>query len=151
VTRPRSAVAAVLAVVLLGAGTAGCGGSAEDRYCSALQSDRSEFAAMIGDGSPTALVTHLAMLERLAGKAPDDLSDEWQAFLNPIRGLRDALDRAGVKPSDYSAGKPPAGLAAADVRAITEAADKLSAAGTVEAAGGIDQQARDVCKINLGI
>ena len=146
----RSVCVAVLTALLV-AGVSGCGGSQEDHYCAALSSDREEFAAMVGDGSPTALVTHLPMLERLAAKAPDDLSDEWQAFLTPIRGLDDALHRAGVKPSDYHDGKPPAGLSAADTEAITQAADKLSAAGTVDAATGIDQEARDVCKINLGI
>jgi hypothetical protein len=152
VTSLRPAGAAALATLtLVLAGLQGCGSSQEDRYCAALASDRTEFAAMIGDGSPTALVTHLPMLERLAAKAPDDLSDEWQAFLTPIRGLDDALRKAGVKPSDYHDGKPPAGLAAADAEAIRQAADKVSASGTVEAATGIDQEARDVCKINLGI
>jgi hypothetical protein len=143
--------ATLVVVLLLLAGTTGCGGSPEDRYCQALAGDRTEFAAMVGDGSPTALVTHLDMLEDLAGKAPDDLGDEWQAFLTPIRGLRDALAEAGVKPSDYHDGAPPAGLSAAQRTAIRQAADHLSTESTVSAATGIDQQARDVCKINLGM
>jgi hypothetical protein len=150
-SRIAAAGLAVVLPVLLLAGLVGCGADQEDRYCTALASDREEFAAMTGDGSATALVTHLPMLERLASKAPDDLSDEWQAFLTPIRGLSDALEQAGVKPSDYHDGKPPAGLSAAEAETIAQAADRLSADGTVQAAAGIDQQARDVCKINLGI
>jgi hypothetical protein len=130
---------------------AGCGQDQEDRYCSALSGDRKQFAAMIADGSPTALVTNLPMLEDLAGKAPDDLSDEWQAFLAAIRGLHDALADAGVAPSAFRDGKPPAGLDEADRTAIREAADQLSSDPTVQAASGIDQEARDVCKINLGM
>jgi hypothetical protein len=145
-------VKVVLAAVVLAmvAGTAGCS-SQEDKYCKALSSDRKEFADMVGAGSPSALVSHLSMLEGLAAKAPDDLSDEWQAFLTAIRGLRDALSDAGVQPSSYKDGKPPAGLSAADRSAITQAADQLSAEQTVQAASGIDQEARDVCKINLGM
>jgi hypothetical protein len=153
VTRRRPAAPALLLgpLLVLSLATTGCGGSQEDRYCTALKGDRVEFAAMVGDGSPTALVTHLAMLEELAGKAPDDLGDEWQAFLTPIRGLRDVLHDAGVAPSDYHDGTPPAGLSAAQRTAISQAADHLASDSTVSAATGIDQQARDVCKVNLGM
>jgi guanylate kinase len=48
-------------------------------------------------------------------------------------------------------GTPPAGLSAAQRTAITQAADHLSSDSTVSAAAGIDQQARDVCKIQLGM
>ena len=39
----------------------------------------------------------------------------------------------------------------ADQRAIIAAADQLSSDDVVAAAAGIEQEARDVCKINLGL
>lgn len=129
---------------------AGCG-SAEDDYCSALRSDSSQFAKLLDAASPTALVDNLPMFKHLAGKAPDDIADDWQSFVTPIQGLADALRQAGVKPSAYRDGKAPAGLSASDRQGIADAADALSSSQTVQAAQGIDQEARDVCKVDLGM
>lgn len=145
--------------IALAAGLSGCGnpvdavtgGDPVQSYCKALGADRAEFAQMISDGSSTALMTELPMLRSLAGKAPSDLSDEWQAFLTPIEGLQSALAAAGLRPSDYRDGHPPAGLSPTQRILISDAADQLSAQPTVDGASGIDQQARDVCKINLGM
>lgn len=120
-------------------------------YCKALNADRTTFARMIADGSPTALMTQLPMLRALAAKAPLDLTDEWQAFVSPIAGLQTALAAAGLKPSDYRNGHAPSGLSVAQHKAISDAADQLSSQPTVDGASGIDQEARDVCKINLGM
>lgn len=140
--------------------TAGCGGNplsgltGQDHspaaYCSALNADRRAFADMLAADSPTALVQHVALLSDLAAQAPPDLTDEWQVFLGAVKGLRHALDRAGVPPSAFTDGRPPRSLAPAQDAAIRRAADALSAPDTVAAAQGIEQQARDVCKINLG-
>lgn len=125
------------------------GGNDVQDYCSALKGDQKQFAEMME--SPSALVSSLPMLDDLADKAPDDLTDEWQTFTTAVKGLRDALHDAGVKPSEYVDGKAPAGLGVADIKAISDAADELSSQATVDAANGIDDQARDVCKLNLGI
>jgi hypothetical protein len=91
------------------------------------------------------------MLHELADKAPRDLTDEWQVFLGALDGLEKALTDAGAKPSDFRDGRPPAGLSATDRKAIVDAADQVSSADVSQAASGIEQQGRDVCKVNLGL
>jgi hypothetical protein len=157
--RTLTALGAGLVSLALAAGLAACGnpvdavtgGDPIQSYCKALNADRQAFAQMISDGSPTALMTQLPMLRGLAAEAPSDLTDEWQAFVRPIEGLQAALVDAGLKPSDYKDGNPPSGLSVAQRKAISDAADQLSAQPTVDGASGIDQEARDVCKINLGM
>lgn len=158
VRRARQGVGLALAGLTL-ALTGGCGnpvhlitgGNSIDDYCAALNADQKTFAAMFADGSATALLNHLPMLQDLAGQAPDDIADDWQTFVTALQGLHDALTKAGLKPSAYVGGKPPSGLSTRDRERITVAADQLSAQNTVQAAGSIDQEARDVCKTNLGL
>lgn len=144
---------AVLAVGAVLAAAGGCGGPEQQRagYCAELRGDQARFSAMFGSDDPTALLDNLPLLDEVAGKAPDDLRDEWQTLLNALHGLDDALDDAGVRPADFRSGKPPAGLTAAQRKAIADAADSLAAPEVVSSASGIEQQARDVCKIQLGM
>lgn len=130
---------------------AGCGGNSIDDYCSDLTAHQKQMAAMIESTSPDALLDNLPMLHDLADKAPQDLTDEWQAFLGALDSLDKAIKDAGVKPSDFAQGKPPAGLSAADRKAIADAAGQVRTEDVVQASAGIEQQARDVCKVNLGL
>ena len=139
---------ALLAVAVLLLATAGCGGNSEDAYCAALKSDQTIFA---DDGTGLALITNLPKLELLADKAPDDLDDEWQTFTSALEALRDTLKQAGLKPTDFVDGKPPAGTSAAVQTSIAQAANELSDDDVVTAASGIEQQAKDVCKLQLGL
>jgi hypothetical protein len=138
-------IASVLMVVC-----AGCGDSGKE-YCSALAADQETFSAMQEDTSGLALLRHVALLHRLADKAPDDLSDEWQVLLGALDSFSHTLDEVGVSPDDFVDGKPPAGLSAADRTRIANAADVLSSGDVVDAANGIEQQAKDVCKLQLGL
>jgi hypothetical protein len=145
-------VARTLVVLLVGLGAvSGCGEDPIDSYCSDLGAHRKQIADMLDSTSPDALFARLDVMKDLAHKAPPDLQDEWQTFLDAVQGLDRALKDAGVKPSDFVGGRPPAGLSAADRTAIIEAADQLSSDDVVQAASGIEQEARDVCKINLGL
>jgi hypothetical protein len=108
-------------------------------------------ADMVSSTSASALLSHLPMLHDLSEKSPDDLADEWQVFLGALDDLDKALEDAGVKPSDFVDGKPPAGLSAADRKAIADAASQIRTDEVVQAASGIEQQGRDVCKVNFGI
>lgn len=142
--------AAALALTLL-LPLAGCGESQIDRYCHAVEGYRTELADMVDSSSATALLSHRPMLHDLASQAPEDLTDEWQTFLAAVDGLQEALDRAGVKASAFSGGKPPAGMSAAARKAVADAADQLRSDDVVLAANGIEQQGRDVCKVNFGL
>ncbi|MFL6109103.1 MAG: hypothetical protein ACJ716_03325 [Marmoricola sp.] len=137
------AAAAVLALL-----PTGCGGNGEDAYCAALKSNQTIFAE---DGTGVALISNLPVLLRIERKAPDDLDDEWQTFTTSLESLRDAIKQAGLKPSDFVDGKPPAGTSAEARAAIAQAADELSDDDVVTAATGIEQQAKDVCKLQLGL
>jgi hypothetical protein len=141
---------AALAVAVL-LPLAGCGGASIDDYCADLKAHQKEMAAMIDSSSPSALLSHRPMLHDLADKAPKDLTDEWQVFVGALDDLEKALKDAGVEPSDFEDGKPPAGLSAAHRTAITEAANQLASDDVAQAAGGIEQEGRDVCKVNFGV
>ncbi|RLV50222.1 hypothetical protein D9V37_05750 [Nocardioides mangrovicus] len=140
----RLAVAAVLLLV-----ASGCG-SQRERYCSALKTDQKQLSQILSTSDPGGLITGLPTLKALGAKAPDELTDEWQTFLNAVEGLRDALDAAGVKPSQYRDGLP-ASVTGAKKQAVVDAADTLASDGVVDAANGIETQARDVCKLDLGL
>ena len=145
----RRLVGALVLVLL--ASLAGCGEDSGQDYCKALEERRKEIAEMIDSGSPAVLLDKLPMLRDLGEQAPEDLQDEWQTYLAALEGLDKALEDAGVKASDFKAGKPPAGLDEAQRKAIADAAGQVSSQETVQAGAGIEQQARDVCKINLGL
>lgn len=139
-------VALVLALGLLG----GCGNQEED-YCQALEADQEAFAAMQQDTSGLGLLRQRPLLQRLADNAPDDLADEWQTLTGALDAFSDTLEEVGVDPEDFEAGTPPDSLSDADRSRIEEAADELSSADVVAAANGIEQQAKDVCKLQLGL
>jgi hypothetical protein len=142
-------VAASSVLVLLAA--TGCGGSSVEDYCAQLDQDRTKLADIVSSESPTALLTNLPLLRGLAEKSPEDLADEWQTFIGALEGLDRALDRAGVKPSAFVGGKPPAGLSASDRQQVADAAAQIETDDVVAAVSGIEQQGRDVCKVNLGL
>ena len=92
------------------------------------------------------------MLHDLADKAPKDLTDEWQTFLGALDHLEKALKDAGVKPSDFEDGKPPAGLERGRPPGDHRRRRRRSPpTRSSQAANGIEQEGRDVCKVNLGL
>jgi len=145
----RTLATAALTVVLV-SGLVGCGDQ-DQAYCSALESDQELFAQMQDDTSGLGLLEHRTTLHRLADRAPDDLTDEWQTFLGAIDAFARTLEDNGVEPGDFVDGQPPAGLSDAARTRIADAASELSSADVVEAATGIEQQAKDVCKLQLGL
>lgn len=148
----RWRLAVVPLLVVLVTCLSSCGGTSEQDYCEALKKDRTEISDIQAAANPgAALVSGLSMLEGIADQAPSDLTDEWQTFLNAIEGLRDALKSAGVKASDFHDGKVPPGLSADQLARIAQTATVIGSTSTVDAANGIEQQARDVCKLDLGL
>lgn len=146
----RRPVAGLLVAAVLGA-VAGCGGDPGEDYCEALQERRERIAEMVESGSETVLLDNLPMLRDLAEQSPADLSDEWQTYLGALEGLDEAIEEAGVEPGDFEDGRSPEGLSVAERKAIADAAGQVTTDEVVQAAAGIEQQARDVCKINLGL
>lgn len=152
---PRLAAVVVASVLIFGVSS--CGGddgddpsvSSEFRtYCAVAKKNQGIFA---DDGTGVGLIANIDKLKQIADQAPDDLKDEWQVFLGALEGLRSAIDSTGLKPSDFVDGKPPAATSATDRQTIAFAADRLGQTDVVEAADGIEQHAKDVCKFQLGI
>jgi len=156
----RSGAVLCAAVILLCA--AGCGSADEDDpyaiperfqdYCEEVESRQAPISdALSSGGQASGLIRALPSFEALAEKSPDDIADEWDIVIDRIRDLVDALDAAGVDPDSYDRRDPPAGLDADERAAIDAAATALVSAATGQAMGGVQQQARDVCKTQLAL
>ena len=145
----RRLAAAVLTVLL--AASLGACADQEEKYCDALRNDRTRIDEIINSTRSDALLAGLPLFRDLADEAPDDLTDEWQTFVNALEGLRQALDDAGVKASEFRDGKIPASVTGEDRQSIVAAADTLGSDAVVSAVSGIETQGRDVCKVNLGL
>lgn len=137
-------------VVLVLLPLTGCGDPIKS-YCSDLQGHRKELAAMTETASPTGLINHLQMLQDLAKHAPSDLTDEWQTLINAVVDLKKAVADSGHKPSDFDDDTMPGDISETKKKAIRDAATRLGSDDVVRAGQGIEQQARDVCKVNIGI
>ncbi len=137
-----------LALVL---GLSGCGENSIEDYCAELSANRTALADMIDSESPAALLDNLPLLRGLADKAPEDLADEWRVFVGALDDLEKALDDAGVKAREFGDGTFPADVSASDRERIVAAANEIRSDDVVAAAAGIEQQGRDVCKVNLGL
>ena len=145
-SRARLLAGAAALAVLVPVG--GCGDPVQ-AYCGSLRDNRVTLSRMINSGSPTALIDNLTLLKDIAGRAPSDLTDEWQAFISAIENLDQALHDADVAPSAYHDGKAPAGISRAARKEIADAASQLASPQVVSAADGIVQEARDVCHLDL--
>lgn len=140
--------AAVLVAAALVAPLSACGDPVQ-AYCGDLQDNREKLSQIINGGSPTALIDNLTLLKKIAGRAPNDLTDEWQTFINAIEDLDQALHDAHVDPAAYHDGRPPPGLTRSQRREVADAATQLASPQVLSAADGIVQEARDVCHLDL--
>jgi len=141
----------VASVVLLTLVVTGCETSEDDAradYCAQVKADADGITRAVAEKGSAAFVDVLPTLEGLADEAPSDVRDEWQVFLNALRGLRDALEATGVKPEEVT-GKLPADLPAADRRRIKGAASVLAGDDVRLATKSVEQHALDVCHTPL--
>lgn len=146
----------LLATVLLltpglAMGVTGCDKSDDDvrtDYCNQVETDADEISRTVAEKGSAAFVEVLPTLEGLARKSPGDVRDEWQVFLNALRGLRDALEATGVKPEEVT-GTLPAGLSVADRKRIQGAASVLAGDDVRIATQQVEQHALDVCHTPL--
>ena len=135
----------VLALVPL---AGGCGDPKDD-YCSAVKDHQQALSDIVSAGRQDSLIRALDIFKDLQGKAPSDVSDEWQQLVSRIEALDTALQDADVDPATYDRRKPPAGLSADDKARIDAAARELGSEETLQALQALDQEARDVCQTPL--
>lgn len=147
--RPTARVVAPVAVGLLALlGVTGCSQPGED-YCAAIDDHQDELIEIAADQGPDAVFAALPVYRDLQEEAPPDLRDEWELVVSRLDTLDAAFDDAGVDPASYDP-KSPDGVSKDQQREIQSAARDLGATDTREAMAGIEQQARDVCKTELG-
>jgi hypothetical protein len=149
----RHALTLLLAPLLATALT-GCGGEEDDpfaAYCAEVEAQQKPLSEALAGGGPTALIQALPSFEELEAKAPADITDEWRVVTRGIEGLVETLDEAGVDPASYDRENPPAGVTKEQQDAIDAASRRLTAPESVAALEGVQQQARDVCKMPLSM
>jgi hypothetical protein len=135
--------------VLLGALLTGCGGG--DDYCDAVEDHQTELSDVTASGDAGALLQALPIFRDLEKRSPDDISDDWQAFLEPLEELDDALADAGIDPATYDAEALPGSLDDEQRTRIQDAAARILAPAVVGAFDSVQQQAKDVCHTPLSL
>ncbi len=130
----------------------GCSGSRQEAYCATLADQKDtlqRLSAGAGDPGTGDLARFIDVFETLRGAAPDDVVDEWDTYLTAWQALESALQEAGADESMFTDGSRPEGMSRRDYRRISAAAADLRSTRVVAAGAGIEQQALDVCKIDL--
>ena len=127
----------------------GCGGS--DDYCDAVQDHQADLSDVTAAGGPGALLQALPIFRELEEQSPDDIRDDWQAFLEPLEELDDALGDAGIDPATYDDEALPDDLGDEERTRIEDAAAGILAPAVVRAFDSVQQQAKDVCHTPLSL
>lgn len=140
-------MAAAAGVLLLLPLAASCGQSSTDDYCDAVKDHQAKLTDLFSQPGDAAALEALPTLRDLRDRAPDDIRADWNQLVDALSGLQRALEDAGIEPDDYVAGKPPAGLSAAQKARVTAAANAVGDAQ--EASANVLQQVRDVCHTQL--
>lgn len=147
-TGVRRRLPAVLGAVLV-VSLAGCADE-QERYCGSLQEEKQTLTDLSGRTDDEVLDDTIEVFRDLQGRAPDDIRDEWSTVVFAYEALAEAFDDAGVSPSEMEGGAPD-GLSEEQAERIEGAAAKLRTPRVMGAADAIEQHARDVCKVDLGL
>ena len=138
-----------LAALLVAGLLSGCGGG--DDYCDTVQANQAELTDVTASGKPAALLQALPIFRDLEKRSPDDIRDDWQAFLDPLTELDKALRDAGLDPATYDAQALPDSLDDAQRTRIEDAAAGILAPTVVRAFDSVQQQAKDVCHTPMSL
>lgn len=149
---PRRSAPTLLAGVLVLTSLAGCASETE-QYCDELKDQKQTLSDLAGAETPPsdALEQTREVFADLHDAAPADIKDEWFMLLNAYETLVEAFDAAGTTPAEYDPDSPPEGVTDDEVQRIEDAAAKLASRRVLDAADGLEQHARDVCKVDLGL
>ena len=142
--RPAGLAALLALPLVLG----GCGGAS---YCDAVSSHQAELGELAQGGGATALLQALPDFEDLQGRAPSDVTDDWQLLVSRITALKTALAAADVDPATYDPKHPQASLTPDERTAIRRAAAGIAATDTQQALTSVQQEVLDVCHTSLEI
>jgi hypothetical protein len=141
------------ATLLAACGGGGGSSSSSGGYCDELKSDKAYFESL---GSSSAdvgkLDTVFQKVHTLADKAPDNVSADWKTLDDAITTLQNALEEAGIKPSDLAAmqnGQLPKGVDLQKLQALAPKLQALSSSDVSSAADRISADAKKSCGIDL--
>ena len=144
---------ALASAALLAATLAGCGGGdgPDSEYCKDLKSASTQFDSL-SSNDVSKLDEAFKTFHTLADEAPSDVKDDWDTLDKGITSVEKALDKAGLKFSDFAAlqeGKMPEGVDVAKLQGLATEFQKLDSAEFDKASKAIEKHAKDVCKVNL--
>lgn len=143
----------LLAGVLMATSLTACS-SQTDTYCSELRSQKPAMAHLaVQAGRPHAdvLGKTLQVWQDLKAKAPGDIADEWATLVFALQGLVEAFHAAGTTPAQYNPDSPPAGVTPAESKRLQDAAAMLASERVKQAGEAVEQHAKDVCQVDLGL
>lgn len=150
--RLARAAAAATGLVMITSLTA-CA-SDTDRYCADLGEQKQKLADLArqsGEPGKDVLGQTLDVWRGLRDEAPGDIEDEWTTLVFALEGLVDAFHRAGTTPGSYDPASPPTGVSEQEQQQIQDAAAELASERVRKAGDAVEQHARDVCKVDLGL
>jgi hypothetical protein len=139
-------------VALLLASLTGCATGTE-RYCDTLGEKKETLTDLAGGGSREGdvLAATLDTFRELRDEAPGDIVDEWSTLVFAYEALAEAFEAAGVSAQEYDPASPGPDVTEEQARRIEGAAAKLRTPRVMRAAEDVEQHARDVCKVDLGL
>ena len=143
----RRTATAALAVVVLATSLAGCADQTERYHKQQL----SDLAVRSDTPDDEVLDQTLDVWRDLRDAAPGDIADEWSTLVFALEGLVDAFRRAGTTPSQYDPASPPKGVTKAEADLLHDAAAELVSRRVSQAGDAVEQHARDVCQVDLGL
>lgn len=147
-TGVRRRLPAVLGAVLV-VSLAGCADE-QERYCGSLQEEKQTLTDLAERTDDEVLDDTIEVFRDLQGRAPGDIRDEWSTVVFAYETLAEAFDEAGASPSEMEGGAAD-GLSEEQTDRIEGAAAQLRTPRVMGAADAIEQHARDVCKVDLGL
>ena len=122
------------------------------RYCGTVEEHQAELTDVTASGSPAALLEALPIFRDLADGAPDDIRDDWDAFLDALEELDDALRAADVDPAAYDAEEPARRISpTSSAGASRRPAPPSPTRPWSQAFDSVQQQAKDVCHTPLSL
>ncbi|UDY25320.1 hypothetical protein [Nocardioides sp. Kera G14] len=125
------AASGALSLVLLAAGavSAGCGDQVS-AYCKEVSSRQKHLSGVVDSGDKDALIEALPDLRALQGKAPTDITPDWDTVIKAVGTLERAVEEK-------------------DEAKIKAAATALQSEKVTTALANVQQEVRDVCHTPL--
>jgi len=140
-------------IALLGSVLVACADQTES-YCDELAAERetlSDLAQRSDEPGTEVLEDTVEVWRDLQDEAPDDIADEWATLVFGLEGLVEAFDEAGTTPGAFDPASPPPGVTDGEAERLRDAAAELASPRVTAAGEAVEQHARDVCEVDLGL